>query len=133
MKCVYCSGDTKVINSRLNKRANHIWRRRSCLECKAVFTTDESPDFFKSLVVKKAKAVEAFNRDKLFISIYDSLKHRKTAHNDATGLTNTVISKLYPLIDSGSIGQSDITKATQSVLKHFDKVALTHYSAFHLL
>lgn len=85
----------------------------------------------KSIVVKNASALEPFSRDKLLMSIYDSLKHRKTAVTDAAGLTDTVVGRLYNTIKQAQVGTADIIAITSAVLKRFDKAAATHYLAFH--
>lgn len=74
-----------------------------------------------------------FLRDKLWLSIYDSLKHRKTAINDATALTDTIIAKLYPLMTNGSFENQVLASITVQTLQHFDKAAATHYAAYHPL
>jgi transcriptional regulator NrdR family protein len=81
--------------------------------------------------VAEGKRLQAFERDKLLLSIHDSLKHRKTAVRDATGLTDTVISQLYPLMRQTVVEKTGITAVTLVVLKRFDKTAATHYAAFH--
>lgn len=131
MVCTYCGGETTVSNSRLKKKLNNVWRRRECLDCGAVFTTSESTDFFRSLSVTDGKHLQPFSRDKLFISIHDSVRHRKTATSDATGLTDTVISKLRPLIAAGCIQKQDIIKTSELVLRRFDRVAAVHYTAYY--
>lgn len=131
MLCIYCGHDTQVVNSRSQKKLNHIWRRRKCAHCKAVFTTTETPDLLKSLVVSNSSGLSPFSRDILFLSIYDSLKHRKTALQDAVGLTDTVIAKLYPDIDNGCITGDKVTSVTLQTLGRFDKPATTHYAAYH--
>lgn len=77
------------------------------------------------------RRLEPFQRDKLFMSIYDSLKHRKTALSDASGLTDTVISQLYPLMKDAVVERMAIIRAVTEVLTRFDGVAATHYDAFH--
>lgn len=131
MVCIYCGSETSVINSRPQKRVNRIWRRRQCIACTAVMTTSESIDLLKSLVVHNNKHLKPFSRDKLFLSVYNSLMHRKTALNDASWLTDTIISKCYPLITNSQLSTDDIGTSALSVLKSFDKVASVHYMAFH--
>ena len=133
MLCIYCKSDTKVINSRPQKRTNRVWRRRTCMACGTTFTSTEAVDLSGSVTVRDAEALQPFQRDKLFMSVYDSLKHRKTALQDATGLTDTVISKLYPLMQDAKLVRSDIISVTIEVIKRFDKAAATHYIAFHSL
>ena len=133
MVCIYCGSRTQVINSRPQKRLNHIWRRRECTACRAVFTTSEIPDLLKSLLVKQGKHLKPFSRDKLFLSLYRSLQHRKQATNDASCLTDTVLSKIMPHIHNGVISNEQIVSVSLLVLKNFDKPAATHYLAFHPL
>lgn len=132
MNCMYCDGDTQVVNSRPRKRSNTVWRRRQCLNCHTVFTSIEEVDMKGSVIVRKpGKPLEPFSRDKLLLSVYDSLRHRKTAVADAEGLTMTIISRLRLHIHDATVTRHDIVKVSTTVLKRFDKVAYTHYRAFH--
>lgn len=132
MVCIYCSSETKVSNSRLQKKANQVWRRRACTSCGAVFTTLEAVEASQALRVRHTpKHSEPFSRDTLLLSIYDSLKHRKTAVTDATALTATVLGKLYPLIHEATLERDDIVAIASETLRRFDPVAATHYQAFH--
>lgn len=131
MVCLYCSKDTGVINSRLQKKQNQVWRRRQCLSCGSIFTTLEKPDHATTLTVKTNTRYKPFVRDKLWLSIYDSLKHRKTALIDATALTDTVIAHIYSSTTSGSIDQEVLANVVQSILQRFDKAAATYYLAYH--
>jgi transcriptional regulator NrdR family protein len=89
MVCVYCGSETKVTNSRHQKRTNQVWRRRQCLKCTALFTTEEKTDHTSLWKVKKnnEETLVAFSRDKLFLSIYKSCEHRLNALADAASLT----------------------------------------------
>lgn len=131
MVCIYCSNETRVTNSRSQKRTNGVWRRRTCTACGTTFTSVEEPDLAGSIVVKSQEQLQAFQRDKLFLSIYDSLKHRKTALADATALTDTVLSKLHPNMKNAVVTKTIIFEAVLITLKHFDNAAVTHYRAFH--
>lgn len=131
MVCIYCRNETKVVNSRHQKRLNRVWRRRTCLSCGSTFTTTEAVDLSGSITVRHMKHLQPFQRDKLFMSVYDSLKHRKTALDDATGLTDTIVSKLYPLMSEAMLEKSVIIEVTAVVLQRFDPVSATHYKAFH--
>ncbi|MGH7233962.1 MAG: hypothetical protein ACREF7_00755 [Candidatus Saccharimonadales bacterium] len=132
MVCVYCGGKTRVFNSRPLFRSNQVWRRRICNECKAVFTTVEGHDPAQTWLVKSSNQSSTnFIREKLFLSIYESLKHRPTALLDAKHLTQTVINKLGAATKSGAIDASSITSTVIVSLNRFDKIAGTHYKAFH--
>jgi len=131
MVCVYCSSATKVTNSRLQKKANQVWRRRACTSCRAIFTTLEAVEATQALRFQHQKRSEPFSRETLLLSIYASLKHRKTAVTDATALTGTIVSKLYPMISNAALRREDVVHQATEVLQRFDPVAATHYKAFH--
>ncbi|MCA9331750.1 hypothetical protein KC968_02300 [Candidatus Saccharibacteria bacterium] len=98
-----------------------------------MFTSLESVDLSSSIHVNCPEGLEPFQRDKLFMSIFDSLKHRKAAIHDATALTDTVLNKLLPYMQNISINKLEIKKIVIDTLLKFDKVAATHYQAFHPL
>jgi transcriptional repressor NrdR len=131
MVCIYCGSDTQVANSRLQKKVNQVWRRRRCLTCQAVFTTNETVDATQALRIYRNGQYEPFLRDTLLLSLYDSLRHRKSAVSDATALTATIIAKLYPMVRDATLERNQIADVTSEVLNRFDKVAATHYRAFH--
>lgn len=131
MKCIYCGGDTKVNNSRLQKRSNTIWRRRKCLQCGNVISTIESINYESTLRVKLTDGkFTVFDPNILMISIYESVKHRSNPIKDASELTRTITNKILdrsqPVIEI-----EDISETTIATLKNFDNVASVHYSAFH--
>ena len=132
MVCVYCEGPTKVTNSRLQRRANHIWRRRKCLQCMATFTTEESPTLSASLLVTgDSRRLVPFSRDKLFIAVYEACKHRPKAADDAAYLTQVIVGRIIGLQADSVIKREDIIKETAKALKRFDKAAAVVYSAYH--
>ena len=132
MVCVYCGGDTGVVNSRPQKRDNRVWRRRRCKSCGAVFSTEEAARLDQAWQVSGPRErLRPFSRDKLFMSLYDSCRHRTTALSDARGLTETVIGKLAAHVAGGTVGTGDITGVAQVVLNRFDKAASVYYAARH--
>jgi transcriptional repressor NrdR len=131
MVCVLCGQKTKVINSRLQRKANQVWRRRQCLSCKTVFSTQETVQHELAWLVGDKGRFEPFSRDKLFLSLYKSCEHRKTALSDAKGLTDTVISKLPAHLSGSMLKPGDIAAVAQVALNRFDKAASVHYQAFY--
>ncbi|MBP7821206.1 hypothetical protein KA043_03865 [Candidatus Saccharibacteria bacterium] len=133
MVCIYCNSDTNIKNSRHKVRLNTVWRRRVCLSCSAIFTTNEEIDYSGTLSVKKKiGAIEPFYKEKIFISVYRSLDHKTSAQPQATAITNTVISKLLstkktikPLINS-----SDIALVVTKTLKNFDASSAIKYQSY---
>lgn len=134
MVCIHCGGETAVTNSRHKKRLNQVWRRRACLSCGALFTTEEQVDLTGSIRVVQVndkRHLAPFDRDKLFISIQKSCEHRENAVQEARALTATVISKLLSAHSGGTIEVRTITNIVTMVLKRFDSAAAVHYMAFH--
>ena len=134
MVCVYCGNKTSVINSRLQKQINNVWRRRRCTKCHAIFSTFESVVYENTLAVQDSTShITPFQREALFLSIFDSCKHRPNAISDATALTDTVLSKLRELKENhkGLLSRDTLVKTTSDILKQFDNAAYVHYAAFH--
>lgn len=132
MVCIYCGSGTAVTNSRTQKQNNSTWRRRRCKSCGAVTTSIEITDLSKSLVVTdRSGAFSGFQRYRLFLDVYDSLKHRKTALEDAAALTDTIIQRILANSVAGSVRKQAIIAATAQTLGAFDNIAATHYTAYH--
>lgn len=75
--------------------------------------------------------LEPFARDKLLISIYRSLSHKKTAQTDAESLTATLVDSLLSKQQKGLLTSEQIIKTIYDTLVRFDKAAATHYQAHH--
>jgi transcriptional repressor NrdR len=132
MVCVYCSGNTEVINSRMQKRNNTVWRRRKCRVCQAIFSSREETQYNAVWLIKTKDAqLSPFLRDKLFLSLYRSCQHRSSSLKDAAALAETVTANLIGRTDSGVLDSLTIKQAAQVALNRFDKAASTHYAAFH--
>jgi transcriptional regulator NrdR family protein len=133
MVCYYCGSTTSVTNSRPQKRANRVWRRRQCDNCKNIVTTLEAVDYTASISFRTANgALQPFSRDILFVSVLDSLRHRKSAIDDATALTDAILARLSDCMNThGAVVRDELAISTQKTLERFDPVAGTHYKAFH--
>lgn len=132
MVCIYCGHKTSVANSRSSVKSKSTWRRRSCKSCNAVFTTREFVDLESSLrVVTPLNTLEPFLRDKLFVSLFLSLSHRKTALTDATGLTDTLLTQIIAHNNKGIVSSKEIASTAYSTLERFDKISAVYYQAHH--
>lgn len=131
MVCPYCSSKTQVTNSRSRAGGTEVWRRRECLSCKQIWTTNEHIDLASSHRIHTSEnALEPFSREKLFVSIKDSLAHRKTALEDATALTDTVLAAVLRQ-KQANIQVSQLISIVHEVLQRFDPTAAAVYSAKH--
>jgi hypothetical protein len=83
------------------------------------------------MVKGSGRTLKPFSRDQLFVSIYESCKHRSSAASDATALTLVVIGDLLALARSGILERDDVARVTHKVLKRFDAAAATYYAAYH--
>ena len=132
MVCIYCGQQLDVINSRRQKRSNQTWRRRQCPDCNAIFTSLESIDLSKTLVVKdKTGKLTPFTREKLLLSIYRCCRHRQNALHDAIALTETTLTKIIEINEHGLINNEQIAAVCMEVLHNFDKAAVVQYEAYH--
>ena len=137
MVCIFCHNETEVTNSRAKSRTPSVWRRRACKQCVAQFTTTELPDYTKALKVLSmdSRKLNPFSRDKLFLSLYQSLGHRKDALDSSTALTTTVIGRLInkKFVINGAIETKSISKVAYEALKRYDPLAAATYKAYHQL
>jgi transcriptional repressor NrdR len=132
MVCVHCSGATRVVNSRAQKRSNRVWRRRQCLVCSRVFSTEEGVQYENVwLVMDTSGRYRPFSPDKLQLSLYRSCQHRPTALNDAAALSKTIIQKLQSKLTDGLINSQVIAQVSQVALNRFDRAASVNYAAYH--
>jgi transcriptional regulator NrdR family protein len=132
MVCVQCNGDTRVINSRPQKRNNQVWRRRQCVKCDLIFSTEETAQYESIwLVMDSHGTYSPFLPNKLLLSLYQSCQHRQTALSDATALTETIIQKLRPQCIDGVISSKTVAQVSQVALNRFDRPASVYYGAHH--
>jgi transcriptional repressor NrdR len=131
MVCIYCGHETRVTNSRLQKRNNQVWRRRQCETCNAVFTTHESVDLSQALLVDYKGSQRPFLQDLLFTDVLLAMQDRKDVYTGAREVTSTVIQKLLKSPEKPLFLPSTISKTTAEVLKKFDKRAYLRYAAEH--
>ncbi len=134
MVCLYCGSKLAVSNSRRQKRTNSVWRRRTCPTCKAIFTSIESIDQTANLAYQgRSKHLQPFSGDKIYISVYEACRHRKTAPEDARHLTDTIIKQLLGAKHSAVIRRHHVVTVTLGALERFDRTAALQYQAYHPL
>lgn len=131
MICIFCSEDTKVVNSRPSKRLPSIWRRRKCPRCNVLFSTHEYCDLSLSIkVTDEQGSSQPFSEDKLFVSLHKCFSHREDALKSSRELLGTVLSKLTPA-KFGIIQKKKIARTSYNILYRFDRVAAVYYKSHH--
>ena len=121
-----------MTNSRSSTRQVQTWRRRACTNCGSLLTSLEKPVWAGSLaVISLNSTISAFNRDKLLLSLHESLKHRPGALEEAIGLTETVITLLLKRASRAALHTRLIRQTAAETLRRFDNAAFVHYEAYH--
>lgn len=134
MFCVNCFHPTTAVNnSRPHKKQPSIWRRRTCQQCGAVFTTYERPSLAENTPVSlPSGATEQFNLGRLIISIAKAFHHApQEAQTNALWLAQTVEDQLSTQLKT--ITPEDIEVIVHQVLKQYDELAAVQYAAQHQL
>jgi len=132
MVCIHCGANSKVTNSRPHRRNQLIWRRRQCLNCGRIWSSYETSDPSTLIVVKsKDDQLVPFDRDKLFVSIYNSCQHRVQPIKDTSALCATIMPAVYKAQVDGVIGHQQLIHIVAQTLSRFDQAATVHYQAFH--
>ncbi|MDB5160789.1 MAG: NrdR family transcriptional regulator [Candidatus Saccharibacteria bacterium] len=131
MVCPYCAAKTEVVNSRLQKRSNQVWRRRQCRECKSVFTTHEAIDLSSSLRVSTNGELKPFISDLLFTEVLLALQDRKDCYTESREVTGTIIQELLKSQASPVFTPKQISEVTAGILKRFNQRAWHRYTAEH--
>lgn len=124
---------TKVVNSRANKKAPIVWRRRQGIESGITFTTYERPSLAenKSILLPNGQTI-TFNLGKLLLSIAAAFSHdQQKAQYDSLWLAQTVEDRLS--MRSEDLTPESIARTTYDVLKQFDELAGVQYAAKHHL
>ena len=130
MLCPYCTSESQVVNSRHQKRLNSVWRRRQCVNCRAIWTTSEQIKGSSTFKVQQDGKLVDFAPEMLLISLYGVLKHRKNAEIDAQYIQSTVIRNIQ-LHGEAIIPVEQIANESIAVLQNFDKLARDLYKTLH--
>ena len=72
-----------------------------------------------------------FQREKLFLSIYESCRHRPQAVEEALSLTQAVISNVLEAKRGQPLTRQLLVDIVQQVLQAFDSTTATVYQAVH--
>lgn len=134
MFCINCfHKNTKVTNSRPNKKQPLIWRRRQCPKCNTIFTTYERPSLADNKpVILSDSRTDTFNLGKLILSISKAFTHApQEAEYNALWLAQNVEDILST--EREVVTPEDIEAVTHATLKRFDELAAIQYAAQHHL
>jgi transcriptional regulator NrdR family protein len=104
-----------------------------CDSCGSVFSTQEQPIRAQGILISSSqrKRPEPFQRDILFLSIYEACKHRPRAIIESGALTDTVMALGLAELHDSVITRDVLTSAAHTVLSRFDAIAADLYAAYH--
>jgi len=129
MKCPYCSSTkTKVTNKRDSEEEGITRRRRECLKCKRRFTTYERPEI-ETIIVKKDKRREPYNRDKLTFGLVKACEKRSVSREKIEKIVNEIEEKLRR--KGKEVKSEVIGKLVMQSLKKLDKVAYIRFASVY--
>ena len=131
MKCPECGyTEDKVVDSRAGKDATSIRRRRECLKCSNRYTTYERIENVVSMVIKKDRRREPFDRQKIFAGISKACEKRPISVNEQ----ETLLEKVEQLIrETGEkeIPSSKIGELVVNRLHELDDVAYVRFASVY--
>ncbi len=131
MICIKCSSETKVTNSRPHKKTPTVWRRRQCLSCGTVFSTNEVvADDSYAFRVQGPNGMTNFSLPRLMLSIATCLTHRPSpaSGDEAYWLSQTVAQQVQASATDVIVVHS-LAEMTYHALSNFDATAGIQYGA----
>lgn len=134
MKCLVCSSDTRVVNSRPSKKTPAVWRRRRCTACQTTFTTTEViSDTTYPLSVKHSDGhAEPFSLPQLMVSFFQVFGHHDvpTASEESYWLASTVAQEVQATATDHTTTHA-LAQMAYDVLIRYDEAAGTQYGVRH--
>lgn len=130
MKCPFCGGESKVLESRHADDGWAIRRRRECLLCARRFNTMERLEETPLIVVKKDGRRETFDRSKIFSGLLKACEKRPVATEDlervALEIERDIRNTLEREVPSTRIGELVMDR-----LRKLDGVAYVRFASVY--
>lgn len=131
MKCPFCGSlDTKVVDSRPVDKDSSIRRRRECESCDKRFTTYEKYEDNSLMVIKKNKARENFDRNKVLKSMLKACNKREVSRDTLEEATNDIEIELNYL-NKREVTSQFIGELIMDKLKNIDQVAYVRFASVY--
>lgn len=129
MRCIFCSGETKVTDKRDSESESR--RRRECLKCRKRFTTYERVEEPNFIVIKKDKSREPFSREKLREGILKACEKRPVETEQIDNMINNIERRLRNKIKGKEVESKMIGEEVMKTLKKLDKVAYIRFASVY--
>ncbi|MEO5499225.1 MAG: hypothetical protein ABIR46_01870 [Candidatus Saccharimonadales bacterium] len=123
-----------MANSRPHKKTPSVWRRRKCVACGTVFTTNEvvSDSTYVFQIKSPDGKSQAFSLPQLMFSIATSLSHRPAQKmpDDSYWLAQTVAMNIQATA-TDKVSSKALAHEVLTTLSNFDATAGIQYGARH--
>lgn len=130
LKCPYCGGETKVLESRHADEGAAIRRRRECLTCGRRFTTMERAEEAPLVVIKKDGRREAFDRNKILSGVLRACEKRPVRMEDVERLVAEVEREVRSTLER-EVPSKLIGELVMERLRALDGVAYVRFASVY--
>lgn len=132
MKCPSCNNlDTKVVDSRALDDDLATRRRRECEKCGFRFSTIEEVEILNLKVIKRSEQEEAYNKEKVILSLQKSLEKRAITADKLKSLITAIEQDIQKQQKSDKISSKAIGEIIMKHLKKIDKVAYIRFASVY--
>lgn len=131
MHCPFCSHpETKVIDSRLSGKGRQIRRRRECLDCEERFTTFETPELVMPRLIKRDRAREPFDENKLRAGMVRALERRPVG---AEAIEESIARIIHTMQTMGEreVASRIVGELVMEELRELDEVAFVRFASVY--
>lgn len=131
MHCPFCSHpETKVIDSRLTTEGRQVRRRRECLDCGERFSTFETAELVMPRLIKRDRAREPFDENKLRSGMVRALERRPVNSEDIEASIAKVIHNLQTMGER-EVPSRLIGELVMEELRDLDEVAYVRFASVY--
>jgi transcriptional repressor NrdR len=131
MRCPFCAHEnSQVKDSRPTEDGTAIRRRRQCEQCAARFTTFERIQLRDIVVVKSEERREAFNRNKLELSVSLACRKRDVSAEKITQLVSG-IQRQIETSGENEVNSQKIGELVMDGLRQLDSVAYIRFASVY--
>ena len=131
MHCPFCSHpETKVIDSRLSGEGRQVRRRRECLQCQERFTTFETAELVMPRLIKRDRAREPFDENKLRAGMVRALERRPVS---AEAIEESIARIIHTMQTMGEreIPSRTVGELVMDELRALDEVAFVRFASVY--
>ena len=131
MKCPYCGyQESKVVDSRHSEDGQSIRRRRECLSCQKRFTTYETVECLPIVVIKRDRARQAFDRNKILNGMPRACEKRPVALAKLEEATDAIEQIIQNSLDR-EVSTTQIGELVMERLTPLDEVAYVRFASVY--